>query len=94
MAEAMGADPLKTWQDLEQQIEQRRAEYEDLTDEEIRLKRVQEENEYWKRKHESEITKKQQEIQDQQVKERVSEIMEKHGIDEATFVQLYDELVS
>lgn len=94
MSEALGVDGQKLYSDAVDQIRQAAEADATLTPEERRLKQLEEENQFYRTKVESERTAKAQAQQTKALEAQVEQIMSAHGLDKASFVKAYDELVS
>lgn len=94
LAEAMGADPRTTWNNLKLEVAKVLKQYSNLTDEQIEAQELKEENEWLRKKNESAKAATLREQALAQTETTVRAIQETLGIDKQQFVKLYDELVA
>jgi hypothetical protein len=93
MSEALGVDGQKLYSDAVEQIRQAFEEESTLTPEERRLKQLESENQFYRQRVESERTAKTEAAKTKALETQVDQIIQTHGMDKATFVKAYDELV-
>lgn len=93
IAEAMGADPLQVWRETMASIQEAYGMKEELSEEERKLRDLQEELEYRKRKEEKLLTQESEKAQAMEMEARINEIRDKYDMDEQTFVQTYDQIL-
>lgn len=93
MSEALGVDGQKLYSDAVEQIRQAFEEESTLTPEERRLKQLEQENQFYRQKVESERTAKTEAAKTKALETQVEQIIQTHGMDKQTFVRAYDELV-
>lgn len=93
MSEALGVDGQKLYSDAVEQIRQAFEEESTLTPEERRLKQLEQENQFYRQKVESERTAKAEAAKTKALETQVEQIMTTHGMDKSSFVKAYDELV-
>lgn len=92
LASALGADPRQVRSELESKLKQQIQEEATLSDSEKENRRLKDELEFRKRQDENRAASAQRAEDTRVVTDRVQGVREKHGLDEATFVQLYTEL--
>jgi len=90
IAETMGADPLEMWRNTVKQVEQQLHETEVLSEEERRVRDLQEELDYRKRRDAQASAKAAEQQEAQEIEHRVTEVQQKYGMDNESFVQTYD----
>lgn len=93
MSEALGVDGQKLYSDAVEQIRQAFEEESTLTPEERRLKHLEQENQFYRQKVESERTAKTEAAKTKALETQVDQVIQTHGMDKAAFVKAYDELV-
>lgn len=94
LAEAMGADGYQVWQEFVKKIDDLLEGQRPLSQEQKEALRLKEENEYWKRKHESHKEKLSAREEEETLRTKISSLQEKHGISNQDFAMCYDDLVS
>ena len=94
MSEALGVDGQKLYSDAVEKIRQTVEQDSALSPEERQLKQLQEENKFYRSKAEAQRTAEAKAKELKTLETQVSELMTQSGMDKATFVKAYDDLVS
>lgn len=94
MSEALGVDGQKLYSDAVEKIRQAVEQDSALSPEERQLKQLQEENQFYRSKAEAQRTAEAQAKELKTLETQVSELMTQSGMDKATFVKAYDDLIS
>ena len=94
MSEALGVDGQKLYSDAVEKIRQAVEQDSQLSPEERQLKQLQEENQFYRNKAEAQRTAEAQAKELKTLESQVTELMTQTGMDKATFVKAYDDLVS
>lgn len=94
MSEALGVDGQKLYSDAVDKIRAAFEEEATLTPEERRLKQLEEENRFYKTKADAERTAQSESKKAKELEGQVEQVLTKSGMDKATFVKAYDDLVA
>lgn len=93
VAEPAGLDPSQVYEDMRSQWEQRFEEAQALSPEERKSKALEEEVTYYRQKKEQERQRQIETKQMQELEQSVESVLTDSGMDKATFVKSFDELV-
>lgn len=94
VAEVMGADPKKVYQETVEKFQTTLEQYQSLSPEEREAAKLQDELEFYKKKDEALRERERMTREEKEYRSKVESVMETHGMDNATFVKRYDELVA
>lgn len=94
LAELMGADPLKVWNDFKSQAQGSLDELMKLTPEERAKKAADDELEYYRKRDQARTQEKQHQQIREGIKSRVDKVQQDGNIDDATFYKLYQEIAN
>ncbi len=93
MSENLGVDGQALYEDAVEKIRQAVQEESTLSPEELRLKHLQEENQYFRSKAEAAKTAQAESVKLKQIETDVGSVIAGRGMQKAEFVQAYDSLV-
>lgn len=94
MGEALGENPQQLYNDAMEKVAKQFEELQGLSSEERKLKEIEQENSYWRQKHESQLETQKREKQKLELETRAKEILQSNGMEPEQLVQAYDELKS
>ena len=94
MSEALGVDGQSLYNDAVEKIRQTVEADSTLTPEERELKRLQEENQFYRNKADSQRAAEAKLKEQQVLEQSVNELIEQSGMNKESFVKAYDDLVS
>lgn len=92
LAELVGGNPNKVWDDIKSQISSMDRELLELTPEERDAKIRERELEYYRKRDEERYKQQAREKERSALQKRVDSIKEKYGMDNETFVKLYEQI--
>lgn len=93
LGEAMGVDSQALYQDAIGQVQKQMEELQGLSPEERKIRELQSENDYHRRKIESAKTQKEEAKSKAELESHVSKVMESFGMDKDALVKSWDDLV-
>lgn len=94
LAEAMGADPIQTVTQLQEQIGQKLAHLTDLTPEQIKAQQAEEQLKYYKQRDERLKQEQAQQQELSQLQSKAEQVQQDLGISQAELVSAYDSLIA
>jgi hypothetical protein len=92
LAEAMGGDPRQAWKAVREEVGKQLLNIKDMSEEDLKSLDEKEELEYLRKKEQKSTASARADRQRQELDKRVTAVREKHNLDKATYLKIYDEL--